>query len=76
MTQAEYETVAEAICRQIPPLYRREWMAQVGMAVQMASDANLGMRVFEELILRVMIMTGPQKEPSVQQPMKSGMRLV
>jgi SpoVK/Ycf46/Vps4 family AAA+-type ATPase len=76
MGQAEYEAVAEAICRQIPAAYRREWLGQVGEAIQVARDTNLGMRVFEELILRVMIMTGPEHVPSWPQPRKGSLNLI
>ena len=76
MAQSEYEAVAEAICRQIPANYRQEWQAQVGEAIRVASENNLGMRAFEELILRVMIMTEPEQEPPVPFPCNNRMRLI
>lgn len=68
MGQADYEAVADSICRQIPAAYRPEWQAQVGEAIRVASESNLGMRVFEELILSVMLMTEPEQESPIPRP--------
>jgi hypothetical protein len=76
MVKTEYEAVAEAICRQLPSNYRQEWRSQVDDAILEASENNLGMRAFEELILRVMIMSDPEQDTPVVHPRNHSMRLI
>jgi hypothetical protein len=68
MGREDYESTARSLVGKIPPEYRDEWINQLEPAIHMAVEGTLGMRVFEELLLRAMVSSRKLRQPKPPHP--------
>lgn len=67
MTRADYHLVSLGIAHRISnPRARRAWDRLAGNAIEQAVAAGLGMRIFEELMLSVLLDTLVFEEPAME----------
>jgi len=56
MLYLDYIAVAKQLASQIPPAAREAWREHLGAAIKSALEGTLGMRVFEELLLKALVL--------------------
>ena len=70
MLHNDYVTVAKQLASQIPAEAREAWRLHLGTAIQAAMAGTLGMRVFEELLLRALVLARQPKTQNIEEPQK------
>ena len=63
MATNDYFTIAKQIAKTIPADARIEWNRHLGAAIRQALEGQLGMRIFEELVLKALILARTPKKP-------------
>jgi len=69
MMPADFIAVAKKLALQIPQEAQAAWREHLGCAIKTAVDGNLGMRVFEELLLKALVLA---RQPKTQTPESPG----
>ncbi|MEI7912911.1 MAG: ATP-binding protein [Verrucomicrobiota bacterium] len=69
MMPADFIAVAKKLALQIPQEAQAAWREHLGCAIKTAVDGNLGMRVFEELLLKSLVLA---RQPKTQTPENPG----
>jgi len=70
MMHSDYIAVAKQLASRIPPAARESWRVHLGAAIKTALDGNLGMRVFEELLLTALVLARQPKNQNTEEPQK------
>jgi hypothetical protein len=68
MMPSDYVAVAQALVQKLPYNVRKEWREHLGAAIQRAIDGALGMRVFEELLLKAIVHSRNPKTKCLKSP--------
>jgi hypothetical protein len=73
MMPADFIAVAKKLALQIPQEAQAAWREHLGCAIKTAVDGNLGMRVFEELLLKALVLA---RQPKTQTPENTGFSVI
>jgi SpoVK/Ycf46/Vps4 family AAA+-type ATPase len=68
MMPNDFWAVAKTLALQIPPEAREAWSEHLGAAIKTALDGTLGMRVFEELLLKALVLSRQPKTLTPETP--------
>ncbi len=69
MMHADFIAVAKKLALQIPQEAQAAWREHLGDAIKTAVEGSLGMRVFEELLLKALVLA---RQPKTQAPENPG----
>ncbi|MEI6654750.1 MAG: AAA family ATPase [Verrucomicrobiota bacterium] len=69
MTPADFAAMAKKLALQIPFEAQAAWREHLGDAIKTAVEGSLGMRVFEELLLKALVLA---RQPKTQAPENPG----